>query len=66
MNFLLLFLFWIGWCFMPIWCTVFCMNLVSIMKKVKHEEKTTANTVWLIISLTMIMWTTASQAMGFE
>ncbi len=50
---------------MPIWCIIFCLNLVSILKKVKHEEKTTANTIWLIISFTIITWTTASQSIVF-
>ncbi|GKV70076.1 hypothetical protein NCCP2716_25740 [Sporosarcina sp. NCCP-2716] len=63
----LIFLFgWIGWPLMPIWCIVFCLNLVSIMKKVKQEEKTTTNTVWLTISFTIIMWTTASQTIGYD
>lgn len=64
MDFMMLFFFYIGWFLMPIWCIVFCLNLVSILKKVKHEEKTTSNTVWLIISFTMIMWTIATLAMG--
>ncbi|AXI01030.1 hypothetical protein DV702_15680 [Sporosarcina sp. PTS2304] len=64
MDILYIFFYWIGWWLMPIWCIIFCLNLVSILKKVKHEEKTTANTVWLIISFTIIMWTTAS--MGFS
>ena len=64
MDYLLLFFFYIGWFLMPIWCIIFCLNLVSILKKVKHEEKTTANTVWLIISFTIIMWTIASLAAG--
>lgn len=64
MDILLLLFYWIGWWLMPIWCIIFCLNLVSIIKKSKHEEKTTANTVWLIISFTIIMWTTAS--MGFS
>ena len=64
MEYMLFFFVYIGWFLMPIWCIVFCLNLVSILKKVKHEEKTTANTVWLIISLTIIMWTIASLAIG--
>lgn len=58
--------FYMGWLFMPIWCIIFCLNLVSILKKVKHEEKTTANTVWLIISFTIIMWSIAWLAVGFN
>lgn len=49
----------IGWFLMPILCIIFCLNLVSILKKVKNEEKTTVNTVWLTISFTLIMWSIA-------
>ena len=41
---------------MPILCVIFCLNLVSILKKIKHEEKTTVNTFWLTISFTLILW----------
>lgn len=64
MEILLFIFFYMGWLFMPIWCIIFCLNLVSILKKVKHEEKTTANTVWLIISFTIIMWSIAWLAVG--
>lgn len=59
MAILQLIFFYMGWLFMPIWCIIFCLNLVSILKKVKNEEKTTTNTVWLIISFTIIMWSIA-------
>ncbi|MFB5089371.1 hypothetical protein PGC35_19635 [Psychrobacillus sp. PGGUH221] len=49
----------IGLFLMPILCIIFCLNLVSILKKVKHEEKTTVHTVWLTISFTLIMWSIA-------
>jgi hypothetical protein len=49
----------IGLFLMPIFCIIFCLNLVSILKKVKHEEKTTVNTVWLTISFILIMWSIA-------
>ncbi len=49
----------IGFFLMPILCVIFCLNLVSILKKVKHEEKTTVNTFWLTISFTLIMWSIA-------
>jgi hypothetical protein len=49
----------IGLLLMPILCVIFCLNLVSILKKVKLEEKTTVNTVWLTISFTLIMWSIA-------
>lgn len=51
--------FYIGWLLMPILCVIFCLNWVSILKKVKKEEKTTVNTAWLTISFTLIMWTIA-------
>lgn len=41
---------------MPILCIIFCLNLVTIMKKVQNEEKTAVNTFWLTISFTLIMW----------
>lgn len=50
---------YIGWLLMPVLCVIFCLNLVSILKKVKHEGKTTVNTVWLTISFTLIMWSIA-------
>ncbi|NYF23679.1 hypothetical protein HDC33_000504 [Sporosarcina sp. JAI121] len=49
----------IGIYLMPILCVIFCLNLVSILKKVKHEEKTTVSTFWLTISFTLIMWSIA-------
>ncbi len=48
-----------GGLLMPILCVIFCLNLVSILKKVKREEKTTVNTFWLTISFTLIMWSIA-------
>ena len=57
-NMFIAFLY-IGWLLMPILCVIFCLNLVSILKKVKNEEKTTVNTAWLTISFTLIMWSIA-------
>ncbi|QVY60472.1 hypothetical protein [Cytobacillus gottheilii] len=48
-----------GWFFMPVLCIMFCLNLVSILKKVKNDENTAKNTVWLTISFTLIMWSIA-------
>lgn len=56
----------IGLLLMPILCVIFCLNLVSILKKVKHEEKTTVNTVWLTISFTLIMWSIAWLAVSTD
>ena len=49
----------IGLFLMPILCIIFCLNLVSILKKVKNKEETTVNTVLLTISFTLIMWSIA-------
>ncbi len=57
-NVIIAFLY-IGWLLMPILCVIFCLNLVSILKKVKNEEKTTVNTAWLTISFTLIVWSIA-------
>jgi hypothetical protein len=56
----------IGVLLMPILCVIFCLNLVSILKKVKLEEKTTVNTVWLTVSFTLIMWSIAMLAAGIN
>ena len=66
MEILLFVFFYIGGFLMPILCVIFCLNLVSILKKVKHEEKTTVNTVWLTISFTLIMWSIAWLAVGIN
>lgn len=41
---------------MPILGIVFCLNLVSIIKKTKQDDKTAVNTFWLTISFTLIIW----------
>lgn len=56
MNNMIIAFLYIGWLLMPILCVIFCLNLVSILKKIKNEEKTRVNTVWLTISFTLIMW----------
>lgn len=54
----------IGIYFMPILCIIFCTNLVTIIKKVKIDEKTTTNTIWLTISFTLIMWSLAMMGLA--
>ncbi|GAB4075225.1 hypothetical protein GCM10028778_27290 [Barrientosiimonas marina] len=51
--------FYMGVILMPFLCVIFCLNLVSILKKIKSNEKTTVNTVWMTISFTVIMWSIA-------
>lgn len=49
---------------MPILAITFCLNLVAIIKKVKKEQPTTTNTVWLTISFVFIVWSIAVTALG--
>jgi len=44
---------------LPILTIIFCLNLVSIIKKVKTDEKTTTNTFWLTFSFTIMIWSIA-------
>ncbi|RCW63362.1 hypothetical protein DFR57_11829 [Saliterribacillus persicus] len=54
----------IGFFFMPILCIIFCLNLISILKKVKKDEDTAVNTFWLTVSFTLIMWSIAIIGVG--
>ncbi|WP_445480526.1 hypothetical protein ACULLL_10385 [Lysinibacillus irui] len=49
---------------MPILAITFCLNLVAIIKKVKKDQPTTTNTVWLTISFVFIVWSIAVTAVG--
>jgi len=42
--------------FMPILGIIFCLNLVSILTKIKKDEKTAKNTFWLTLSFVLIIW----------
>ncbi|PCD04862.1 hypothetical protein CMV16_26700 [Peribacillus simplex] len=42
--------------FMPIFCIIFCLNLVSIIKKAVANESTAKNTFWLTVSFILIAW----------
>ena len=48
---------------MPILAIVFCLNLVSIIKKVKKDESTSMNTFWATVSFVLIVWSIAITAM---
>lgn len=50
---------YIGWFLVPILSIIFCLNLVTIIKKVKMDEKTTVNTIWLTTSFVLITWSIA-------
>ncbi len=49
----------IGIYLIPILSIIFCLNLVSIIKKVKRDEKTIVNTIWLTTSFVLITWSIA-------
>ena len=38
------------------------LNLVTIIKKVKKDEQTTVNTIWLTTSFVLITWSIAIMA----
>ncbi|WP_430507667.1 hypothetical protein [Rossellomorea marisflavi] len=48
---------YIGMYLTPILSIIFCLNLVTIMKKIKRDEKTAINTFWLTLSFSLIAWT---------
>lgn len=54
--------FYSGLFLTPVLSIVFCVNLVEILKKIKTGETTRANTFWLTVSFTMIMWSIAAMA----
>lgn len=55
---LILFLYF-SWFAMPILGIVFCLNLVTILRKIKEEKPTRKNTFWLTFSFVLIIWTIA-------
>ncbi|OMC83106.1 hypothetical protein BK130_10270 [Viridibacillus sp. FSL H8-0123] len=46
----------IGLYIAPILSIVFCLNLVSILKKIKTDEKTSINTFLMTTSFLLIVW----------
>lgn len=54
----ILFLY-VGWFLIPILSIIFCLNLVSIIKKVKNDENTRVHTFWLTTSFILITWSIA-------
>lgn len=50
---------YIGWFLVPILSVIFCLNLVTLIKKIKKDQKTTVNTIWLTASFVLIMWSIA-------
>lgn len=48
--------------FIPILSIIFCLNLVSILKKIKNDQPTAINTFWLTTSFLLIAWSIAITA----
>ncbi len=59
MENMMIILMYIGIYFMPVLCITFCVNLVSILKKIKNSEDTSFNTFWMTSSFTLMMWSIA-------
>ncbi|KOF08945.1 hypothetical protein AC739_17735 [Planococcus glaciei] len=49
----------IGVYLVPILSIIFCLNLVTIIKKAKRDEQTIVNTIWLTTSFVLITWSIA-------
>lgn len=49
----------LSWFAMPILGIIFCLNLVTILRKIKEEKPTANNTFWLSLSFVLIIWTIA-------
>ncbi|WNF38787.1 hypothetical protein RJD24_10345 [Bacillaceae bacterium IKA-2] len=56
---------YISFYFMPFLAIIFCLNLVEILKKIKNDEPTTKNTLWLTTTFTIIVWSIAIMAGDF-
>lgn len=40
----------------PVLAIIFCINLVTILKKIKNDQPTAGNTFWLTTSFLLIVW----------
>lgn len=49
----------VGAIFIPVLSIIFCVNLVTILKKIKNDESTGTNTFWLTTSFILIVWSIA-------
>ncbi|MDL4839487.1 hypothetical protein [Aquibacillus rhizosphaerae] len=50
----------LGFYALPVLSIVFCLNFVSIIRKVKNNEGTTYNTIFMTGSFTLLIWYFAS------
>lgn len=49
------FLIVVGAVTIPIWGIVFCLNLISIMEKIKYKQDYTKNKVWFTVSFVIMI-----------
>lgn len=49
-----------GFYLLPVYCIIFWLNLVSLLKRIQEEDSTTKNTIWFTISFIFIIMTVAS------
>ncbi|CAI9392517.1 hypothetical protein [Bacillus sp. 522_BSPC] len=49
-----------GFYLLPVYCIIFCLNLVSLLKKIQEEDNITKNTIWFTASFVFIIMTIAS------
>ncbi len=52
---MLKFLVFVGIITIPIWGVLFCLNLISIIEKIKYEESYGKNKFWLTLSFVIII-----------
>ncbi|MGI2326779.1 hypothetical protein [Planococcus sp. YIM B11945] len=50
---------YMGWFLIPLLAIMFCINLVEILKKIKKDQPTFINTIWMTTSFVLITWTIA-------
>lgn len=53
---------WVAFNLMPFICIIFVLNCVSLAKKIKIGANTAKNTVWIIISFVLIIYSIMSVA----
>jgi hypothetical protein len=51
-----------GFYLLPVYGIIFCLNFVSLLKKIKGTENTGKNTVWFTVSFILIITTIGALA----
>jgi len=53
----------LGFYLLPVYGIIFCVNLVSLLKKIKDNKVTEKNTIWMTISFILIITTIGALAL---